>query len=188
MPYVIRLALVIVLGVATTGCIVEQSGPPPGGAGGGGGGPVLDAPQPLGVAQLMGYHVAANSSAELPANARGFAVTADGSGGYRLSWSDVSDSTSVFSGSITTDGTFDPAQLHGLSGAEATTLGEDGAITFSSEPGTNLDGVDLVSSTDPIYVDARIDGVRAGFLIYFTGAQSGAQLASDYNPVAFTSP
>ncbi len=138
----------------------------------------------------MGYHVAANAGAVLPADRRGFVVTADGAGGYRVAWSDLADdSTSEFSGSITSDGTFDATQLHGLTGLEDLSLSDDGAtLTFASTPGVRLDGVDLVASTDPIYVDARIDGVRDGFLLYFTGAQSGAQLASDYNPVAFTSP
>ena len=187
MTCVNRIALLLLAGVAATGCVVEEPGPH--GGGGGGGGTVLDAPRPLGAAGLYGYRVAANASAVLPADARGFVVTANGAGGYRVSWSDVDDTTgSLFSGSITTDGAFDPAQLQGLSGAEDITLGDDGSITFSSTPGTHLDGVDLVSSTDPIYLDARIDGTRDGFLIYFTGAESGAQLASDYDPVAFTSP
>jgi hypothetical protein len=46
----------------------------------------------------------------------------------------------------------------------------------------------VVSSTDPIYLYLRVDNAQTGFGIYFTGAESGAQLSSDYNPVAFTSP
>jgi hypothetical protein len=183
-----RIALFVVLGVAATGCIVERSGPR-GGGGGGDGGPLLDAPQPLGAQQLLGYHVAANAAAVLPADERGFVVTANGAGGYRVSWSDLFGSASEFSGTVSTDGSFDPLQLHGLTGAEDISLSQDNAtVTFSSTPGTSLDGIDLVSSTDPIYVDARVDGINDGFLVYFTGAQSGAQLSSAYNSVAFTSP
>jgi hypothetical protein len=48
--------------------------------------------------------------------------------------------------------------------------------------------VDLVSSTDPIYVDLLVDGARSGFGVYFTGADSGTQLSTAYDPVAFTAP
>ncbi|HEY2749008.1 MAG TPA: hypothetical protein VGL86_30515, partial [Polyangia bacterium] len=123
------------------GCVVEGS--PRGG--GGGGGPPLDTPHPLGTAGVMGYRVAANASAVLPGNERGFVITADGAGGYRVAWSDLPGSHSLFSGTITTDGTFDAAQLRGLSGAEDISLSNDGrSLAFSSAPGVNLDGVDLV--------------------------------------------
>ena len=55
-------------------------------------------------------------------------------------------------------------------------------------PGAQLDGVDLVSGSDPIYVDLTVNGVHSGFSIYFTGAQSSLLLTSQYDPVAFTSP
>jgi len=175
-----RLGLLLVLGVAAGGCIVETHNPPP---------PDLDAPRPLGVAQMIGYRVAANASAVLPAGDLGYVITANGLGAYRVSWSDTFGSSALFSGSITTDGAFDATQLHGLSGFEDITLSADGGtINFSSTPGANLDGVDLVSSTDPIYVDMRVDGSHGGFGIYFTGAESGSLLTSDYDPVAFTSP
>jgi hypothetical protein len=184
-----RLGVLVVLGVMASGCIVADGGGHHGGGGGGGTGPVLDAPRPLGLAQVLGYRVAANSSAVLPSGDLGYVITADGVGGYRVVWSDTYGSAAVFSGSITTDGSFDFSQLRGYSGAEDITLSADGGtITFSSVPGANLDGVDLVSSTDPIYVDLRVDGARSGFGIYFTGGESFAQLSSDYNPVAFTSP
>ena len=180
----LRLGLVLVMGMAAGGCVVHETDGGPHG-----GGPVLDAPEPLGVAQMLGYHVARNASAVLPAGDLGYVVTADGVGGYRLVWSDTLDSAATFSGSITTDGVFDASQLHGFSGAEDITLSADGGtITFSSVPGANLDGVDLVSSTDPIYADLQVEGSHGGFGIYFTGAESGAQLNSAYDPVAFTSP
>ena len=151
--------------------------------------PALDAARPLGRAQLLGYRVAANASAELPAGDLGFVVTANGQGGYRITWSDTYASAASFTGSLTTDGAFDPLQLHGYSGAESVQLSADaGTVTFSSTPGSYVDGVDLVSSTDPIYLDLRVDGSRSGFGIYFTGAESHSNLNADYDPVAFTSP
>ena len=96
---------------------------------------------------------------------------------------------SLVTGYITTDGYFDPTQLRGYSGSENIELSADqGMITFGSTPGSYVDGVDLVSSTDPIYLDLRVDNARTGFGTYFTGAESGTVLSSDYNPVAFTSP
>jgi hypothetical protein len=134
-----------------------------------------------------GYHVLAGGSAELPSGDIGYLVTANGQGGYRVVWSDTLNSPAHFSGTVSTDGTFDPAQTHGFSGAESLTYTGANQIAFSSVPGQNLDGIDLVSSTDPIYLDARIDGSEV-VNIYFTGATTRALVNSVYNPVAFTSP
>ena len=150
---------------------------------------MLDAPRALGLAAMPGYRVAANAASELPGGDLGFVVTANGAGGYRVTWSDTLGSAASFTGAITTDGAFDPSQVRGYSGAEDIQVAADGgSLTFSSTPGSAIDGVDLVSSTDPIYLDLRVDGSRSGFGIYFTGAESGALLTSDYDPVAFTSP
>ncbi|MCU1280922.1 MAG: hypothetical protein JWM53_4468 [bacterium] len=189
-----KLGLVLVLAVSTAGCFVAPDpGPsytgPSGGTGPTQPSPALDAPRPLGLAQLIGYRVEANASAELPAGDLGFVITANGQGGYRVTWSDTYGSAASFTGYITTDGYFDGSQLRGYSGAEDIQLSADGGtVTFSSTPGSYVDGVDVVSSTDPIYLDLRVDGSRSGFGIYFTGAESGAQLSSAYDPVAFTSP
>ncbi len=192
MPNLKKLVLLLAFAVPATGCIVADPGPHGGGGGGGNyppPAPALDAARPLGQAQLLGYRVAPGASAELPAGDLGFVITANGQGGYRVTWSDTYGSAASFTGSITTDGYFDPSQLNGYSGAEDIQLSaDDGTITFASTPGSNVDGVDLVSTTDPIYLDLRVDGSQSGFGIYFTGAESGAQLNSDYDPVAFTSP
>ena len=55
-------------------------------------------------------------------------------------------------------------------------------------PGSVTLAYPAFAAGDAIYIDARVDGINDGFLVYFTGAQSGAQLSSAYNPVAFTSP
>jgi len=188
-----KLSLLAVFALNAAGCFVaadpgpapyhggNPAPPPPA--------PALDAARPLGQAQLLGDRVEANASAELPAGDLGFVITANGNGGYRVTWSDTYGSAANFTGSITTDGYFDASQVRGYSGAEDIQLSADaGTVTFSSVPGSYVDGVDVVSSTDPIYLDLRVDGARSGFGIYFTGAESGAQLTSDYDPVAFTSP
>lgn len=155
----------------------------------GGGDVLVDQARPLGAQGLPGYRVRAGAASELPSNDRGFIVTANGNGGYRLAWGDFAGSTSEFSGVISTDGQLDPTQVQPFSGQENLTLAADNrSLAFDSTPGGALDGVDVVSSTDPIYVDALVDGSRVGFNIYFTGAESSLLLVSDYDPVAFTSP
>jgi hypothetical protein len=191
-----KLGVVLVFALSSAGCFVAAdpgyTGSPGGGHSGGGGtgpsGPALDAARPLGQAQMLGYRVQANASAELPAGDLGFVITANGQGGYRVTWSDTYGSAANFTGYITTDGYFDASQVRGYSGAEDISLSADaGMVTFSSVPGSYVDGVDVVSTTDPIYLDLRVDGARSGFGVYFTGAESGLQLSADYNPVAFTS-
>ncbi|HEX4457390.1 MAG TPA: hypothetical protein VIA18_05445 [Polyangia bacterium] len=177
------LSLVTLLGLGVTGCFVA---PDHGGHGGDGGG---DPARPLGAQNLPGYRVRADAASELPANDRGFIITANGNGGYRVTWSDFSGSSSAYTGTISTDGQFDPTQLLPFSGREQLTLAADNrSFTFDSTPGGGLDGVDLVSSTDPIYLDAMVDGSHVGFGIFFTGAESSLLQSSDYDPVAFTSP
>jgi hypothetical protein len=151
--------------------------------------PPPDSPVSLGAQLMLGYHVSANAASELPAGDIGFVITANGQGGYRLTWSDTLASTAEFAGSITCDSTFDASQLKGYSGYETITLSSDNrVITFDSVPGNSLDGVDLVSGSDPIYVDLTVNGVHSGFSVYFTGADSSQLLTSSYDPVAFTSP
>jgi hypothetical protein len=151
--------------------------------------PALDAPAPLGALGMLGYHVRAGASAALPDGDLGYVVTANGAGGYRVIWSDTYGSAAHFSGTITTDGQFDPNQLQHYSGGENIWLSSDlRTLYFDSVPGSVIDGVDLVSSTDPIYLDGTVDGSHGGFSVYFSGADSGQLLRSAYNPVAFTSP
>ena len=174
------LSLITLFGLTAAGCFVDHNHD---------GGGLVDQAHPLGAQGMPGYRVRANAASELPANDRGFIVTANGNGGYRVTWSDFSGSTSQFSGTISTDGQFDPTQLLPFSGNENLTLARDNSsFTFESTPGGALDGVDMVSSTDPIYLDAMVDGSHVGFGIFFTGAESSLLQSSDFDPVAFTSP
>src|SRR5437764_14251494 len=96
----------LMFGLATimttaTGCFIApepvDQGPPP---------PVYTPPPATDVAEVMGadrqlgYHVSAGAASELPAGDIGFVVTANGQGGYRLSWSDTPGSTAEFAGTI----------------------------------------------------------------------------------------
>jgi hypothetical protein len=125
----------------------------------------------------------------MPAGDLGFIITANGQGGYRVSWTDTAGSAAQFTGSISTDGQFDPSRTTQMTGYENLTLSPDlKTISFASTPGAAVDGVDMVPSTDPIYLDVYVDGVHTGFDILFTGAETGSVLSSAYDPVAFTSP
>ena len=151
------------------------------------GGPPPDRAVHLGAQAMLGYHLRAGAASEVPANEIGFVVTANGLGGYRIAWVAVDGSASVFSGTATSDGTIDATSVAPLSGRENVQLSLDHrALTFSSVPGSAADGVDFVPSSDPIYVDLRIDGAPA--TIFFTGADTSRLRSSAYNPVAFTSP
>src|SRR5256885_5860502 len=173
MRHLSKIAMVLTFGLTAAGCFVAAdpgpyNGPSHGGGGGGAPAPALDAPVALGLRGMAGYHVSAGSASELPDGDLGFVITANGQGGYRVTWSDTYGSAAHFSGSITTDGYFDRSQVAGYSGAEYLTLSDDDrVITFDSTPGSYVDGVDLVSSTDPIYLDLTVDGSRSGFGVYF---------------------
>jgi hypothetical protein len=187
------LGALLLATLSSGGCIVVDHSP-------GGGGPVNPGPTPpradqageptlsLGPQAYPGYRVLAGASSSIPSGDLGFLVTANGQGGYRLVWTDTLGSPSQFHGTVTTDGTFDMRQTQGFSGHEQLTYSGVNQIAFSSVPGSAIDGIDLVSSTDPIYVDAMIDGTHSGVALYFTGASTGALVNSAYDPVAFSSP
>jgi hypothetical protein len=184
-----KLGIVLTFGLVAAGCVVAPVDPyyDPGPAPAPAPAPQLDAPRRLGDQAMYGYRVMSNASAELPAGDLGFVITANGQGGYRVTWSDTYASAADFQGVITTDGYFDVSQVRGYSGAESIAISPDArSITFESRPYNYIDGVDLVSSTDPIYLDLYVDGAHTGFGIYFTGADTGSTISSAYNPVAFT--
>lgn len=186
-----KISLVPLFALAASGCIVEHDpgpydGPAPAPAPAPAPSPAVDAAEPMGAQAMLGYHVLANGSAALPDGDLGFVVTANGGGGYRITWSDTLGSAADFSGTITTDGYFQSVQPY--SGEEYIDTPDSSTVTFESQPGTYVDGVDVVSSTDPIYVDLLVDGSHYGFSIYFTGGETGTLQTAAYNPVAFTSP
>jgi hypothetical protein len=151
------------------------------------GGPRPDSAVPLGARGELGYHLRAGAASEVPSDAVGFVVTANGQGGYRIAWVAFDGQTQTFSGSVTSDGSIDPTSVVPYSGREQIEVHADGSeIDFSSVPGSSPDGVDFVPSADPIYVDLRVDGAPAQ--IYFTGAETSRLYASELDPVAFTSP
>ena len=175
-----KLVGLMSLSLLFTGCIVHETDtPPPSNTG-----PVYaGSPPPVGT---PGYRVAANASVTMPDGDLGFLVTANGAGGYRVAWTDTQGTPALFSGTLTTDGSFDYSQL-GVVGAPSVEETASNRIDFSSRPGAAIDGIDLVSSSDPIYLTAYVDGRMDGFSIYFDDPAAGPSV-SNYDPVSFSSP
>src|SRR4051794_6908069 len=140
-----KLGLLIIAALPATGCFVAGD-PSPYHDGGGGHPaptptPALDAARPLGAAQLLGYRVESGAAAELPAGDLGFVITANGQGGYRVTWSDTYGSAAGFFGTLTTHGHFRVLPGGGYSGARGIHIsGDHGGLTLSSAPGSYLHG------------------------------------------------
>ncbi len=146
---------------------------------------------PLGLLGLPGYHVRAGASTQIPTNDVGFAVTANGRGGFGVGFASFQGAPQTFTVTLTCDSTFDPQQTTSVSGYETVTISADNrTIQVSGVPGDlplgGPEGIEVVPLTDPMYLTADIDGAAAH--IYFTGAETGLVVISAYDPVAFTSP
>jgi hypothetical protein len=145
---------------------------------------------PLGARGIFGYHILAGGSSLIPVGNLGYLATANGHGGFRIVWTDTRGSDAEFSGSIATDGVFDPGSIVSFNpnGTARITTNGPSEIDFDSIPGANLDGVDLVTSADPIYLTATIGNSTTAVSIFFTGADTHDLNVSAFDPVSFTSP
>ena len=180
-----RVTTLLLSSLLVGGCVVHTDSPTYG-PGPGPGAPPPDGATPLGALAMPGYRVAAGASAAVPPGDLGFVVTANGAGGYRIAWTDTTGSAVEFEGTATTDVGFDSSQLYPFGGATVTQSATN-RVDFRSVPGASIDGVDLVSSSDPIYLDLQVNGVRSGFGVFFASASAG-EVQAAYDPVAFTSP
>jgi hypothetical protein len=134
--------------------------------------------QPAATAPL---HVLANASINIPAGQVGFAVTADGLGGYRVAWVDTAAANRRYHGSVFDAGTFSQITTVGMRYATA----NGGRLDFESAPGAGSSGyVDFVSSVDPIVVDA-LNGKNGSALFYVDTSGVTRGVAT---PATFTSP
>jgi hypothetical protein len=150
-------------------------------------GPGTDTPVTLGSLGEGGYHISAGATALIPSGDIGFVITANGQGDYSIRWTDTVGTLAQFAGSISTDGKF--AQPTYTNSSNTVLVSEQAnVIQFTSTPQNSVDGVDIFTNTEPIYLDLTVQGSHTGFGIYFTGAYSGALIDSQLNPVAFTSP
>jgi hypothetical protein len=126
-------------------------------------------------------HLLPNAPVDFNEGQTGFAVTADGKGGYRVAWVDAAGADRRYHGSIFCAGTFSQITSVGMQYATAT----GNRLDFQSQPGAGTEGyVDFVSSVDPIVVDV-LDGANAGTLSYTDG---NGVMQSAPTPATFTSP
>jgi hypothetical protein len=142
----------------------------------------------LGSAAIPGYRILANAATAIPAGDLGFLITANGQGGYSITWTDTLDSLAEFAGSLTSDGAFSNPELCAQCSDTGIVTNQSDLIQWVSAPGAALHGFDVVTSLDPIYLSLTVDGQTGGFGIFFTGAVTGDVIDSVFNPVAFTSP
>jgi hypothetical protein len=131
----------------------------------------------LGRQQQPGYRI--DPSTELTLAHMGFGVTHTGAGGFRLLW--TGQQADVLSGVITTDGQFDPNGTSPLGGKELVANQPD-RIEFRVNPTASENGLDLVTSAGPIYLDLSRNADRAATTIAFM--LGGAEQLSGYDPVA----
>lgn len=141
------------------------------------GGAMDDGAETLGMQQLAGYRI--DAAASLTLDASGFGVTAASVGRFRIVWQ--GSATDVLEGKITTDGQFDPTGTSPLGGKELVANQPD-LISFRLNPTADLNGLDLVTSQGPIYLDLVRNGDRAATPIAFL--RGGAPQRSAHDPVA----
>jgi hypothetical protein len=179
----LRLACIASLfGVFASGCIVVHDNPNPN--------PVPTCNLPTNArssAQYPVFHIVPNGSSAIPVGDIGYLITANGQGAYRLVWIDTLNSPACFSGILSTTGTFDASQTRKYSGQETISASAANEIRFASVPGSTLQGIDVTPSTDPLYVDAYIDGNPVAVNIYYSRIPGTAESANA-DPAAFTSP
>ena len=173
----------LVLATTLTGCVVQSNG-----------GPIhhqvtCDPPAftnshsayPL-------YHVEPNVSTSFDAtdNRPTYALTAASGSSFRLVWSDPVGAATCFQGLITIDGTFSQAAI-AMGGADVV-FNNSNQIAFASIPGSNIDGVDFIADTQPVYVDGFVDS-GTSTTIYYTDSDTGVETdTNNQNVAAFTSP
>ena len=134
------------------------------------------------------FHVLVNANSPvIPAGDRAYAVTSNGTGTYRLAWTDNTGLSTCFSGRITGIDNFNAQQVTGLSGLETIQLISPNQIGFASIPGSTVDGVDFFAQQDPVYVDVYADNSQA-VSIYYTDGTTTLPETTGTNPAAFLSP
>ncbi len=133
------------------------------------------------------FGIAPGASTEISPGDSAFAMTANGNGTFRLTWSDTNGLSTCFTGLITGLTPFSTSQVSGFSGYETFQFNRANQIAFASIPGANVDGIDFFAAQDPVYIDAFADN-SAAVNIYFTSSATGLVSTTGANPAAFSSP
>ncbi|HZS42375.1 MAG TPA: hypothetical protein VFF06_36345 [Polyangia bacterium] len=144
---------------------------------------------PLGQQRMPGYFVVSNDQPGFSTGFYGFLVGSDAPDHYSVAWVDTPGGQDVFSGTISVDGTIDQSATFAHTGQEGLTFDAPNQLSFRSTPGRTLHGIDVVSSSDVIYLDARINQSHVGVNVEFIALATNCGTVSwntVTNPVAFT--
>jgi hypothetical protein len=131
------------------------------------------------------YKIVPNGTATLAPGDVGFIVTANTSGGYRVAWTDETGGQYCMTGIIRGNGGLDTNQTIKLSGMETVSANAQ-EVRFASKPGTRIDGIDVVTLGDPMYLDAYINGTLTNVRIYYRQAPSNQVTTAIENPASFS--
>jgi hypothetical protein len=129
-------------------------------------------------------HILAGT-AGVPSGSVGYALAGNGQGGYTFTMIDDVGSTRCYTGAITVTGQLDPSQTRVTSGSLSVVL-VDNQIAWAVVPQGQANTFELVSSSEPIYITALVDGAEAPD-IFFTDPTLQTT-ATTSSPAAFTSP
>ncbi len=145
--------------------------------------------QTLGARGMLGCKLAVGNQPELDDKYTGFLIGNDKPGHWNVGWIDSLGAPTKFSGTVSVDGTIDPAGTHPHTGTEMLKLDAPGSISFESAPGAVLAGIDLTTDSPVIYFDGYLNGSHLGFAARFEH-HGYYDYPTDYDtgwdPVAFT--
>jgi hypothetical protein len=130
-------------------------------------------------------HISATAvTGGVPAGSVGYAIVGNGQGGYTFTMIDDVGSPNCYSGAITVVGQLDPNHTQPTSGSLSWALA-DNQIAWAVVPGAQANTFELVSSTEPIYVTALVNGAEAPDIFFIDPTLNTTATTS--SPATFTS-
>jgi hypothetical protein len=127
------------------------------------------------------FRVRPGSFAEIPASDFGFSVTANTTGGYRVAYSDQGGQATCFQAILSVGdeggvvGAFEAGKTIAF-GSPKVESSASNEIRIASAPGSDVHGVDVVTTTDPLFLDVFINGTTTT-RIFFPDNTAGGALA-----------
>ena len=134
------------------------------------------------------YRILPGASTVVQPGTASYGITANTGKAYRLVWTGA-NGTQRFYGSIWTTGTFTsftpgcignacPVGSTGTISSPVNLNGGGQRIDFDTFPGSAQVGLDFVSSTEPVYFDLFVDGVRHPNFVYFPATDNSGQISN----------
>jgi hypothetical protein len=133
------------------------------------------------------YHISAGQTTSVPAGDTAFLISSNGTGAYRLSWTDTTGASTCFTGLVTGNGPNELTGVAGLSGHELLQTRMNGQqVAFASIPGSTYDGVDVNNAHDPLYLDLYVNGTASR--VYYVDGVTRLSSPSTSNLAAIRCP